>query len=258
MSHFHSEGDSGVSAPGLILFVHGYMDGAEVWRRTIERLSLPGWLTEAVSLAPANTPLASSGELLESYAKQALEHAEQVSMLGSRVIIVGHSMGGQIAELLATRLAARVAGLVLVIPAPLGGTTLPSPVMSRFESRIGLTDVDEIKAGKRSLAVALDEEAQDILARTTMATKSYASFEQLRAWTGGHLAGRAASKVAAPLLMIATEDKFFTADMLAQEATRFRTFSVEKIGAAGHWPQLEQPEALAHLITRFVQSLPQG
>jgi len=258
LSNSHNGGGADACAPGLILFVHGYMDGAEVWTRTIERLSLQGWHAEAVSLKPANTPLASSGELLESYAKQVLECAEHVSTSGSRVVIVGHSMGGQIAELLASRLADRVVGLVLVTPAPLGGTSLPPAVMNRFESRIGLTDVAEIKAGKRNLAVALDDDAQDILARATMATKPYAAFEQLRAWTGGHPAGKEPSHVEAPVLTITTDDKFFTAEMLAQGKTRFRASSLEKIDGAGHWPQLERPEALARAITRFVQSLPQA
>lgn len=257
MSKFHSGDGVVASAPGLILFMHGYMDGAEVWTRTIERLSLQGWRAEAVDLTPANTPLASSDELLESYAKQVQQRVELISTQSTQVVIVGHSMGGQIAELLANSLDTRVAGLVLVTPAPLGGTALPPAVMSRFESRIGLTDVAEIKAGKRNLAVSLDDEAQEILARATIATKPYAAFEQLRAWTGGHPAGKVPSHVEVPLLMIATDDKFFTAEMLAQDAARFRNFSLEKIEGAGHWPQLEQPDALAHSITCFVQSLPQ-
>lgn len=248
--------DAITASKGTIVFVHGYLDGAGVWGRVIDKLALPGWDFATIGLQPANSPSASSQELLQQYAQQVLTLLSGVPAPGhGPVVLVGHSMGGQIAELAAQRLGDALAGLVLVTPAPLGGYPLPAAVMERFVLRAGMTDVAAIKEGKRSLGVTLDEDALDTLARSTAAMSQYAALEQLRAWTGGHPAGNRPSDVDAPVLTVATDDTFFTAELLARGAERFRRSSMRRIAGAGHWPQLEQPAALAETISTFVQSL---
>jgi pimeloyl-ACP methyl ester carboxylesterase len=56
-----------------------------------------------------------------------------------------------------------------------------------------------------------------------------------------------------PVQLVTTDDKFFTADLLRQEATRFRDAAHRHIAGAGHWPQLEQPALLAKTIEDFVE-----
>ncbi|MFM6830867.1 MAG: alpha/beta fold hydrolase [Novosphingobium sp.] len=245
------------SAPaGTVIFVHGYLDGPAVWGRVIQKLRLPGWRSMTVGLQPVNSSLASSRALLEQYAQQVLDQQSANAASGrDPVVVVGHSMGGQIAELAALRLGETLAGLVLVTPAPLAGYPLPAVVMERFESRAGMTDVTAIKEGKRILAAALDDEALETLASSTAATSRDAALEQLRAWTGGHPAGQRKSDVNAPVLTIATDDTFFTAERLTRDAERFPASSVQRIAGAGHWPQLEQPAVLADAISQFVHSL---
>jgi hypothetical protein len=119
---------------------------------------------------------------------------------------------------------------------PLKGYALPPEVMDRFASRAGLTDLDAIKEGKRRLAVSLDEEGLEILARSTASTTRDTVLEQLRAWTGGHPAGERPSTVDVPVLTLSTDDQFFSHDMLKQAAVRFRIASVERISGVGHWP----------------------
>lgn len=240
---------------GTLVFVHGYMDGPQVWQRTIDALSLPGWDILVCQLASAANA-ASSGLTLECYAQQVLDQIDARVPAPRQLVIVGHSMGGQVAELAAQQRQDRLAGLVLITPAPLGGTPLPPEVMDRFRSRIGLTDTVAIGQGKRALGIGLDDDAVEVLTRSTLATGSDAALEQLGAWTGGHAAGAQASQVQAPVLTIATDDKFFTVDMLQRYATRFQRSSVEKIAGAGHWPQLEQPAALARAFEAFVRHLP--
>lgn len=241
----------------VLVFVHGYLDGPDVWQRLIEQLGLPGWQTVVCRLERAADGLATSSDTLERYARQVLTQVDAAGVLGQdRLVIVGHSMGAQIAELAAVELADRVVGLALITPAPLAGYSLAPEVMARFESRAVLTDPVAIGVGKRGLAEALDDAAVDVLVDATLATGPDRALEQLRAWTGGHPAGHKPSSIAAQVLTAATDDRFFSADMLEQGATRFRHSAFERIPGAGHWPQLEQPAALARVLERFVNDQP--
>jgi pimeloyl-ACP methyl ester carboxylesterase len=223
----------------------------------IKNLALPEWSLVTCRLAPMRSEASSADEVLDHYAEQVVTQVdESIAGIQHRLIIVGHSMGAQVAELAARHLGDRVAGLLLVTPAPLMGYPLPSEVMSRFESRAGLTDPSAIAQGKRGLGIALDDDAVDILVRTTLATGRDAALEQLRAWTGGHGTGEQPSPLAVPVLTVTTDDKFFTAEMLVLKATRFQNRSFASIPGAGHWPQLEQPRALAQVLECFVRELP--
>lgn len=243
-----------------LVFVHGYLDGPEVWQPLLDQLVVPGWRTVIGQLQAALQPSSSSGEVLEHYAQQILEQASLTgqSRAGTGdagVVFVGHSMGAQVAELAALQLGSRLGGLVRITPAPLAGYPLPPEVLARFEARALLTDPAAIGAGKHGMAKALDQTGADILVRATLATGPATALEQLHAWTGGHPAGHEASALAAPVLTVATDDVFFTAHMLEEGARRFNRRSFEHVTGAGHWPQLEQSSALARVLERFLNTL---
>lgn len=245
-----------------LVFVHGYLDGPEVWKPLLDQLVLPGWQIVNCRLQANFAPQATTNAAatLEHYARQVLDQvgisrqAEDMSQ-EDRFIFVGHSMGAQIAELAALEVGQHLSALVRITPAPLAGYPLPAEVMARFASRAVLADPDAIGAGKQAMAKALDGGGVDILVRATLATGPAAALEQLHAWTGGHPAGNVPSAIDAPVLTIATDDAFFTADMLENGAKRFSRRTFEHVPGAGHWPQLEQPCALARAIERFVRVL---
>ena len=240
-------------APRLVL-VHGYLDGPAVWQRLLDHLPGLAQAATCVRLTPVGDRTQGSAQLLEAYARQV--RAACTPTTGDEpVVLVGHSMGGAVAELAAAEGIPALTGLVLITPSPLRGVPLPIEVLQRFATRAALTDRDEIRAGKRALAVELDPAAQDILATATLETGEAFALEQLRAWTGGHPQGLAPSRVDVPVQLVTTDDKFFTADLLRQEAARFRDASIRHVAAAGHWPQLEQPALLAAAIEGFLARL---
>ncbi len=243
---------------GIIVLVHGYLDGPRVWSRLISRLAPQGWKIVPVALrsSAAGAAGAGSDRQLEGYATDVVRQIGEVTADASvPVVVAGHSMGAQVAELAALQLGDRLAGLVLITAAPLAGYSLPPAVMERFAARAGLTDREAIGAGKRGLAVELDAEALDILIDGTVATQRDDALAQLQAWTGGHAAGRTSSALTCPVLCVATDDTFFTEDVVAATATRFKDVSIEKVPHAGHWPQLEQPSVLAEVLRRFIAAL---
>jgi pimeloyl-ACP methyl ester carboxylesterase len=119
------------AAPTLLL-IHGFLDDASIWEGLVDclggevgtvRYDLPGFGARSGSVEAAR------GATLESLAAEAGEIVEGID---GPVIVVGQSLGTQIAELVAARHQDRVRGLVLLTPVPLGGTQLPDEVVAPF------------------------------------------------------------------------------------------------------------------------------
>lgn len=97
-----------------ILFLHGAFGGPEVWTRFVAP-----WFAargHAVAAPRLSTPLSSRPARLRDYVARAAEAADAMA---APPVVVGHSLGGLVAQHLAAR--RRVAGLVLVAsPGPAG------------------------------------------------------------------------------------------------------------------------------------------
>ena len=251
--------DFGDGPHGTVVFAHGFRDSAHGWVPVGQELVTSGWRVLAVQRKAAPAWLADSGQLLEIYADQVLDVVEAAVSAGERVVVAGQSMGGAVAELAALRLGSRVDRLVLITPAPLGGTPLPSQVRASFEAAAQISDPVMIGTGKLTLCVNTDADTKRRLIMSTPAEKPEAILQSLSSWVRGHQAGRGRSSVAVPALLVTTDDTFFTADMLRRQvAQRFKRIRVEAVHGAGHYPHLERPVELAGLITRFLASSPEN
>src|SRR5262245_17458724 len=117
-----------------VLLIHGFLDDASVWDGLVDSLAgevgavrydLPGFGTRSGSVAEARTVT------LESLAAEA---GDIVDAIDGPVIVVGQSLGTQVAELVAAQHPNHVRGLVLLTPVPLGGTHLPDEVVAPFRA----------------------------------------------------------------------------------------------------------------------------
>ena len=251
--------DFGDGPHGTVVFAHGFRDSAQGWVPVGRELVTSGWRVLAVQRKAAPAWLADSRQLLEIYADQVLDVVEAAISAGERVVVAGQSMGGAVAELAALRLGSRVDHLVLITPAPLGGTPLPSQVLAMFEAAAQVSDPEAVGTGKLTLCVNTDADTKRRLIMSTPAEKPEAILQSLSSWVAGHQAGRGQSSVAVPTLLVTTDDTFFTADMLRRQvAQRFKQIRVEAVHGAGHYPHLERPVELAGLITQFLASSPEN
>jgi len=241
---------------GLILFIHGYLDDAEVWREVIERVDLPGWEMAAVDLH-CGSDGRHAGATLEAYCEESLDVLAELQTETPRpVVIVGHSMGGQVAELVATRRPVNLTGMVLIVPAPLQGHPLPDDLMTAFRERATDKDRGAIETGKKSLSLEIDQHGLDLLVAATIATPPAVALAQLDAWTGGHPLGQQKSAVCVPTLLVTTDDTFFTHTYLVEAvAGRFVGIRLVTVPDTGHWPHVERPDAVADIISGFVRRI---
>lgn len=241
----------GSSDRGVVVFTHGYRDSAIGWQWVCSEMLDSGWRFASVQRAVA--PSASRiGESLETYASQVNEVLDRVASRTDSVVLVGQSMGGAVAEL-AARSRPNLDALVLVNPAPLGGTALPGPVQESFEESARVRDSKAVALGKLNLCVLADDEVKARLVAATPTESEESSLQTLHAWIDGHPYGSVPSIVGVPTLIVTTDDQFFTDEMLRSAvAPRFRDATVSSVRGAGHFPHLERPLELAQAIVAFL------
>jgi len=232
--------------------VHGWLDSPKVWGRLRDRLSASSGAGIAISLRRSGVVSpARRGAVLEAYAAQVRAQVDAAGLL--RFVLVGHSMGGQISELVAAASGAACEGLVLVLPAPLGGVALPDAVKESLRARLTERDPASVAAGKRRLSVDLDDEGVRILVESTLQTPVDMAAEGLEAWQAGHLSGDEPSAYAGPVLVVASDDTMFSEEFLRHHTVpRFSSASLSVVQGAGHWAHVERSQAVAALIDGFV------
>ena len=134
----------------IVVFVHGFLDAAKVWETVQARLGAAGISTRALDLpGMGGTPSDSASISLDSYADAV---GSVVKTLGAPVTLVGHSMGAQVAELVALRYADLVEGIVLVTPVPLAGVRAPAEIQTStsLETTSGATPTPNCARRSRS------------------------------------------------------------------------------------------------------------
>jgi pimeloyl-ACP methyl ester carboxylesterase len=241
--------------PGsTIVFVHGYLDNALAWSGVIDCMPASDVALVAIDLQEQQGSSQDSASLLDGFAGQVLS-ACQALPASEHIVLVGHSMGGAVVELAAERLGPCVKGVALVTPAPLAGSALPPEAMQRFISRLGSQDVGALAAGRRAMACSLTEEGLEVLVQASLRTSRSKGLQQLLAWTGGHPAGLRRSTLGCPVVIVATDDKFFTLESLQQASARFSHAQLAVVRGAGHWAHVEKPRDVADIVWRLAQSV---
>lgn len=131
--------ETGAGSPALI-FLHYWGGSARTWHRVTGVLG-EGVHSVALDLRGWGQSVALDGRY--DLDVMADDLAEMISSLGVRdYILVGHSMGGKLAQLLALRASRGLAGLVLVAPAPPTPMPVPAEVraamLESYQSREGV------------------------------------------------------------------------------------------------------------------------
>jgi pimeloyl-ACP methyl ester carboxylesterase len=236
------------------LLIHGFLDDASVWDDVVDALAgevgavrydLPGFGMRSGSVAEA------CGTTLESLAAEA---GDILRVIDGPVIVVGQSLGTQVAELVAARHSDRVRGLVLLNPVPLGGTQLPGEVVAPFRALGG--DRVAQRLLRAELSPHLSDEQLDRLADLGVPVATDVTAHYVDVWNNGVRNAPATSAFRGPVLIISGgADGFVTQDLIDATSTRFVEPDVHVIDTGGHWVHVEYPGSVAAMILDLTDAI---
>ncbi|HLT75912.1 MAG TPA: alpha/beta hydrolase [Ferrovibrio sp.] len=221
-----------------VLLIHGWMASSRVWDALLpalagNRLILPELWQET------NTPVS-----LDRLVEELLGLAERLDLHDCH--LVGHSMGGQLALLLAAAAPQRFVSLVMLTPVPVEGLPLPAEVADQFRNAGGR---------RHALAGILDaccfalapEDRERLLDEATRIAPEIiaASFD---AWQQGRQHTEL-QPVELPVTVVATDDPFLPPALLdAAIVRKLPNARLASIPGCGHYPQVEAPQRVAELL----------
>jgi pimeloyl-ACP methyl ester carboxylesterase len=236
-----------------VLLIHGFLDDSTVWNGLVDylggevatvRYDLPGFGTRTGSVEEARSAT------LESLAAEA---GDLVEGIDGPVVVVGQSLGTQVAELVAAQHPGRVHGLVLLTPVPLGGTQLPDQVVAPFRALGG--DRDAQRGLRAELSPNLGVEALDRLVEMGTPVAADVVAHYVDVWNRGEDAP-ATSEFDGPVLIIrGGADAFVTEELVDAVSPRFVQAEVKVIDKGGHWVHIEYPGTVATMILDFTDAI---
>jgi esterase len=236
------------------LLIHGFLDDASVWDGVVDSLAgevgavrydLPGFGTRSGSVADA------CSTTLESLAAEA---GDILRGIDGPVIVIGQSLGTQVAELVAAQHSDQVRGLVLINPVPLGGTHLPDEVVAPFGALAG--DRIAQRRLRAELSSHLGGEQLDHLAALGAPVAADVIAHYVDVWNNGVSNAPATSTFGGPVLIISGgADGFVTQELVDAISTRFVEPDVTVIDKGGHWVHVEYPGSVATMILDFTDAI---
>ncbi len=247
--------DSGTDAPALI-FLHYWGGSSRTWRHVTKALA-PAFRTVAIDQRGwGQSDKPDAGYTLGDLTDDAQALIKRLAL--DRYILVGHSMGGKVAQMLASRNPAGLAGLVLVAPSPPSPMNLPLDVrqgmVSAYDSRESIVaTVRQVLAATPLQPDDLEMVVSDSLQGAPAAKAAWplaASQEDITAQ---------AARIRVPTLVISgQEDRVDPPAMLQQELMpRIPQATLHTLPGIGHLSPLEAPADLAALIRNFAAPLSQ-
>jgi esterase len=237
-----------------VLLIHGFLDDASVWDGLVEclagevgavRYDLPGFGTSSGSVADARLVT------LESLVAEA---GDIVAEIDGPVIVVGQSLGTQVAELVAAQHPDLVRGLVLLTPVPLGGTQLPDEVVAPFRALGG--DRAAQRSLRAELSPHLSEEQLDRLTDIGAPVAREVTAHYVDVWNNGISDAPTTSAYRGPVMIIrGGADGFVTEQLVDAISPRFVQPEVKVIDKGGHWVHAEYAGTVATMILDFIDAI---
>jgi pimeloyl-ACP methyl ester carboxylesterase len=240
-----------------VVFLHYWGGSSRTWDGVIAALPRPyrtiatdhrGW---GKSDAPA------SGYGLADLADDVQGVIEALNL--ERFALVGHSMGGKVAQLLASRRPKGLVGLVLVAPSPPQPLAMPPEARELMAAAYSTREtvimaLEQMLTAKALKPKDLEQVIADSLRGAPQAKAAWPRSTSLEDIT------REVTAIKVPTIVIAGElDRVDTIDLLKAELlSRIPHAVLHVLPGTGHLSPLESPQEVARLIGDFVDEVQSG
>lgn len=224
-----------------LVLVHGWMVSGAVFDPITDALAAAGFEL----LIPDQRGTGDSAQppfdyTLENYKRDLLGLIDAAGY--KSFDLLGHSMGGQIAQLAAIELGDRIQNLVLLCSVPAVGVPLPDELRLLFR-----TCGNKPEAKKQILGMAtkqLDDAGLELIMKTSETCTPMCIAEGFEAWTAGGFQDSIGKIAAAKTWVIGTDDPFLPPEVLQPNVVEpIANAQFVHLPGPGHYPQVEAPEA---------------
>ncbi|KAA1003819.1 alpha/beta hydrolase [Paraburkholderia panacisoli] len=237
-----------------LVFLHYYGGSSRTWDGVASELSDRYRIVATDHRGWGDSEAPADGYRIADLAGDAEGVVETLGL--QRYVLVGHSMGGKVAQLIASRRPSGLEGLVLVAPSP------PSPMLLSDEQRATLTGayqsresvefvIDHVLTAKPLDAARREQVIEDSLKAAPQAKAAWPNVAMREDITA------AVASIDAPTIVISGElDQVDRVETLQAELLpRIPHAAMHILPGTGHLSPLEAPVEVARVIARFVAAI---
>ncbi|TDG04546.1 alpha/beta fold hydrolase [Paraburkholderia guartelaensis] len=237
-----------------LVFLHYYGGSSRTWDGVASELSDRYRIVATDHRGWGDSEAPAEGYRIADLAADAEGVIEALGL--QRYVLVGHSMGGKVAQLIASRRPGGLEGLVLVAPSP------PSPMVLSDEQRTTLTGayqsresvefvIDHVLTAKSLDASRREQVIEDSLKAAPQAKAAWPNVAMREDIT------EAVMSIDVPTIVISGEldqvDRVAT--LQAELLPRIPHAAMHILPGTGHLSPLEAPADMARVIARFVGAI---
>ncbi|MGA7745440.1 MAG: alpha/beta hydrolase [Candidatus Aquilonibacter sp.] len=237
------------TGPRHLLFVHGWISSRRMWYDVAERLDRVAFTLHLLDFRGCGrSDRPREAHDLEAYAS---DLRAALASIASTVTLVGHSMGGKVAQYVAAEQPPNLERMILVAPGT-ARAARPSPrhrvlTLETYGSRARIERFQRSAMQREVSAEVMERIVDDALV---------ASYEH---WMGWYDTGRASefadrlASIAVPVLAIAgSNDPLVSASQIKRDVTAAIGGALfVQLRDAGHNLPIEAPDDIAEAIRRF-------
>jgi len=245
--------EQGAGDPTLV-FLHYYGGSSRTWKNVTAILA-PTFRTLSID----HRGWGQSDAPKEGYrlADLAADAEGVISALNlQRYVLVGHSMGGKVAQLMASRQPVGLAGLVLVAPSPPSPMVMPAQAREAMAGAYASRETVEAAIDTMLTAKPLSAEDREQVIEDSLRGAPQAKVAWPRTMSLEDIAAQVGN-IGSPVLVIAGElDRVDPPIRLRAELLpRIPQAVMHVLPGTGHLSMLESPTAVATLIANFCANL---
>ena len=243
----------GAGSPALV-FLHYWGGSSRTWRHVVDRLVADfrtvcfdqrGW---GRSAAPAN------GYALADLADDAQAVIEALDL--EQYILVGHSMGGKVAQLIASRRPRGLMGMALIAPAPPVPLDLPLVVRQGMVRAYDTRDSVAATIAQVLAPDGLDPADLAVVIEDSLAGAPAAKEAWPLSTSQEDIAGALAGIEVPAIVISGAHDRVDPPDVLERELLpRLAQVQLHALPGVGHLSPYEAPDDVATLVRAFALSL---